>query len=260
MIKILKYTGYDMLRSWWGYSYFLFYFITTTALLNLSADPSRAITSLMNIIITLCPLISTLLVVMYYYNSREFMELLLAQPLKRSSILKGQFLGLAGTLSVSFTAGLLFPFLIFAFLSQENLINLFTLIAIGTLLTFIFSALGYLVALRHENRIKGFGTAIFIWLFMAVIYDGLFLFTLVLFSDYPTDKIALGLSFFNPIDLARIIMMLKLDISALMGYTGALFNKFFGTSAGMLISLSVSVLWVVLPTYLFLKKAARKDF
>ena len=260
MIKILKYTGYDMLRSWWSYTYFLFYFITTMALLNLSADASRAITSLMNIIIILSPLISTLLVVMYYYSSREFIELLLAQPVKRSSILKGQFLGLAGSLSLSFTAGLLFPFLIFGFTSSENVVNLFTLITIGILLTFIFASIGYLVALRHENRIKGFGTAIFIWLFMAVVYDGLFLFTLVLFSDYPTDKIALGLSFLNPIDLARIIMMLKLDISALMGYTGALFNKFFGTNTGLVVSLIASVIWVILPTYLFLRKADRKDF
>ncbi len=260
MIKILKYTCFDMLRSWWSYAYFLFYFITSATLLNFSTDASRAITSLMNIIITLCPLISTLLVVMYYYNSREFIELLLAQPLKRSNLLKGQFLGLAGSLSLSFTAGLLIPFLVFGLLSSENIINLSTLIGIGVLLTFIFSALGYLVALYHENKIKGFGTAIFIWLFMAVIYDGLFLFTLVLFNDYPTDKIALGLSFLNPIDLARIIMMLKLDISALMGYTGALFNSFFGSNTGLIISVAASVIWVIFPTYLFLRKAARKDF
>ncbi|MDN5210623.1 ABC transporter permease [Fulvivirgaceae bacterium BMA12] len=260
MIKILKYTCFDMLRSWWSYAYFLFYFVTSATLLNFSADASRAITSLMNIIITLCPLISTLLVVMYYYSSREFIELLLAQPLKRSSLLKGQFIGLAGSLSLSFTFGLLIPFLIFGLLSSENIINLSTLIGIGVLLTFIFSALGYLVALHHENKIKGFGTAIFIWLFMAVIYDGLFLFTLVLFNDYPTDKIALGLSFLNPIDLARIIMMLKLDISALMGYTGALFNSFFGSNTGLIISVAASIIWVIFPTHLFLRKAARKDF
>jgi Cu-processing system permease protein len=38
------------------------------------------------------------------------------------------------------------------------------------------------------------------------------------------EKFTLLLSALNPIDLGRIFMMLKMDVSALMGYTGALYK------------------------------------
>lgn len=260
MWKILKYSFFDLSRSWWSYSYFLFYLITTSALLFLSSDLSKAIASLMNVIIILSPLIGTLFGIMYYYNSREFIELLLAQPIKRTNIFLGQYLGLSGSLSISFLMGIILPFLFFGFADGELLGNFITMLLTGVMLTFIFVALAFLIALKHENRIKGFGTAIIMWLFMAIIYDGIFLLTLVILEEYPVDKLAIGLTVLNPIDLSRILMMLKLDISALMGYTGAVFNKFFGTNLGMIISFSASLLWILIPVGLFTRLSLKKDF
>ncbi len=260
MVKIFKYSFFDLVRNWWFYGYFAFYFITTIALLTLSTDLSRAIASLVNIVIVLSPLIGTLFGVMYYYNSREFIELLLAQPIRRRDIFLGQYLGLAISLSLSFALGLGLPFLFYGISGSGLAGNFFTLLMTGILLTFIFTALAVYIALRHENHIKGFGTALMIWLFMAVIYDGIFLLSLVLLQEYPIDKLALGLTMLNPVDLARILMMLQLDISALMGYTGAVFNKFFGTQMGILVSLGVSLVWVVIPVGLILRFGQRKDF
>jgi len=120
--------------------------------------------------------------------------------------------------------------------------------------------LSYNIALSTENKIKGFGYAILMWLFLAVIYDGIFLISLVVFNTYPLDKFSLAATMFNPIDLSRILILLKLDISALLGYTGAVFRKFFGTNLGMLISMGVLVLWVVLPVLRMNFKLRKKDF
>jgi Cu-processing system permease protein len=95
---------------------------------------------------------------------------------------------------------------------------------------------------------------------MAVIYDGLFLLSLFAFEDYPMDKFSLAMILFNPIDLCRILVMLKLDISALLGYTGAVFNKFFGTSLGMIIAMSCAMLWVAIPTISLVQISKKKDF
>ena len=38
----------------------------------------------------------------------------------------------------------------------------------------IFTAVAFNIALSNENKIKGFGYAVLAWLFLAVIYDGLF--------------------------------------------------------------------------------------
>ena len=63
----------------------------------------------------------------------------------------------------------------------------------------------------------------------------------------------------NPIDLGRILILLKMDISALMGYTGAIFKDYFGTQLGFFIALAILFLWIILPTWLSLRKFNRKD-
>ena len=96
MLKILKYSYFDLARSKWSYIYFLFYLLLGFLLLFLNNDLSKAIITLLNLVVILVPLIGTIFGVMYFYNSREFTTLLLAQPIKRSDIFMGQFLGVGG--------------------------------------------------------------------------------------------------------------------------------------------------------------------
>ena len=260
MLKILKYSFFDLSRSLWSYVYFLFYLLLGIVLLFLNNDLSNAVITLMNVIIILVPLIGTIFGVMYYYDSREFTELLLAQPIKRSTIFIGQYLGVAISLSLSLVLGLGIPFAAYGLFESAAIWNFFSLLVSGVFLTFIFTALAFNIALSHENKIKGFGLAILLWLFLAVVYDGIFLLILVYFQEYPLDKFALIASVLNPIDLSRILVLLKLDISALLGYTGAVFKQFFGTSQGMFISFGVLFLWVVLPVFRIIRVSAKKDF
>ena len=248
------------MRSRWSYVYFFFYLALGFVLLFLNNDLSKAVITLMNVIIVLVPLIGTIFGVMYFYNSKEFTELLLAQPLKRSTIFLGQYFGVAGSLALSFILGLGIPFVIYGLFESEAIWNFTLLLVTGAFLTLIFTALAFNIALNNENKIKGFGYAVLMWLFLAVIYDGLFLLSLVVFEEYPLDRFSLIASMFNPIDLSRILILLKLDISALLGYTGAVFKKFFGTNYGFLVSLSVLVLWTLIPIVLLAKKAQKKDF
>jgi Cu-processing system permease protein len=226
----------------------------------LSGDVSKAMISLMNIIIILSPLIGTLFGIMYYYNSREFAELLLAQPVKRSSIFLGQYFGLSVSLSLSFLMGVGIPFLIFGIAGSTDIGDFNILLLTGILLTFIFTGFSFVIAVKNENRIKGFGLAILVWLFLAVVYDGLFLLSLIIFQDYPVEKLALTLTILNPIDLSRILIILKMDYSALLGYTGAVFNKFFGTNTGMLISILSLIIWTTIPVVTFNYFIKKKDF
>ena len=260
MIKIMRYSFSDLTRSRWNYFYFSFYLLTGLTLLFLTNDLSKAIITLINIIIVLTPLIGTLFGIMYFYHSREFTELLLAQPLKRSTIFLGQYLGLSLALSVSLVLGLGIPFLLYGILLSSEIFNFIMLIVSGAFLTFIFVSLAFNIALNNENRIMGFAYAILMWLFLAVIYDGLFLLSLVLFDDYPLDKFSLIATALNPIDLSRILILLKLDISALLGYTGAVFQNFFGTGWGMFLSLLILSVWTALPILRLIQKLKTKDF
>lgn len=260
MFKVLKYSFFDLIRSRWTYIYFFFFLLTTSGLLYLSSDLSRAIVSLMNIVVILCPLVATIFGALYYYSSKEFIELLLALPLPRRHIFLGKYLGLSLSLSMGFLLGTLLPFLVYGLAVSTQVWNFAVLLLSGTLLTFIFSGLAFLLALVSNNPIRGFGASLFVWLFLAVVYDGLFLLSLVLFQDYPLDAYSLAVTFFNPVDLSRVMVMLQLDLSAMMGYTGAVFHKFLGTGPGMLLAALALVIWILAPLFLYLRLARRKDF
>lgn len=260
MFKILKYSFYDLSRSRWSYVYFFFYLLLGVVLLFLNNNLSNAVITLMNVIIILVPLIGTIFGIMYYYNSREFTELLLAQPINRSSIFLGQYLGVAISLSLSLVLGLGIPFILYGLFESAIIWDFFSLLTTGVFLTFIFTALAFNIALSNENKIKGFSYAILMWLFLAVIYDGLFLLSLVYFQEYPLDKFSLFATMLNPIDLSRILIILKLDIAALLGYTGAVFKQFFGTGTGFLLAMGMLCLWVFLPLTRMLYVAKKKDF
>ncbi len=260
MKKILKYTVYDLIRSRWSLIYLVFYLLLGFTLLFLNEDIEKSIITIMNVVINLTPLIATILGIMYFYNSREFVELLLAQPLKRRSIFLGQYLGLSLSLSLSFVLGLGLPFVFYGLFMSSQILEFVILLFIGTVLNFIFIALAFLVGIYNENRIKGFGLAIVLWLFLALVYDGIFLVMLVTFKEYPLEKFALTASVFNPIDLSRILILLKLDVAALLGFTGAVFKKFLGTTLGMTISVGLLLLWTLVPVFFFLRKAERRDF
>jgi Cu-processing system permease protein len=122
-----------------------------------------------------------------------------------------------------------------------------------------FIAIAFLSSIITRDKAKGIGIAIMLWLFFALLFDGLILFVLFQFADYPIEKMMVGITALNPIDLARILILLHLDVSAMMGYTGAIFKDFFGTSLGMVIAFFILLLWIFIPFLASLLKFKRKD-
>ena len=260
MRKFIKYSFVDLIQSYWTILYFVFFLVVTSAILYFSADMTKSIVSMMNIVLVLIPLVSIVFGAIYYYNSREFTELLLAQPVRRRSLILGQYAGLALSLSLSFSAGIAIPFILKGIFASEHLMDFLLILMAGIGLSFSMTAIAYATALKHENKILGFGISLFIWFFLAVLYDGLILILLIVFKEYPTDSMAIILTFLNPIDLSRVMIMLGLDIAALMGYTGALFLKFFGSATGIIITLFSVFCWIVVPSLLMVRIAKKKDF
>ena len=68
-----------------------------------------------------------------------------------------------------------------------------------------------------------------------------------------------GVAALNPIDLARILILLHLDVSAMLGYTGAIFKDFFGTTLGISLAFFILFLWISIPFCISLIKFKRKD-
>jgi Cu-processing system permease protein len=133
------------------------------------------------------------------------------------------------------------------------------MIATGLFLTIVFVSTAMLAAGLTRDKAKGIGLSILLWLYLSLIFDALVLFLLFQFQDYPLEKIMVIFSFLNPIDLGRIQILLQMDISALMGYTGAVFRAFFGNNTGIILSFLGLFIWIVFPLIISLKKFKRKD-
>lgn len=256
---IFKFVFYDNLKSIWALLYCLFIALSTYSLIYFTGSFNRALVSIMNIIILITPLVSAMMMSMYYFNKMDFLHLLLSQPLRRSSVFLGMFLGVSITLVLAVVAGIGLGSLSTAN-SAYDLTPLLTLMGSGAMLSLIFSALALLISVAARDKLMGIGFTLFMWLFLAIVYDGLSLAYFILFSDYPIELHAIVLSLLNPIDLSRIAIMLQLDVSALLGYSGAVFQKFFGATHGILISAASLLIWCLLPLGLILKVARKKDF
>jgi Cu-processing system permease protein len=254
MRKVVKYVILDILRSKIIIAYTILLFLISFSVFSLEDNTAKGLLSLLNLELFIVPLVSIIFSTIYIYNSSEFIELLVSQPLKRKSIWLSLFSGLSTSLVVSFLIGSGLPILYFE-PSPTGII----MILIGCMLSVIFVAIALLASVLTRDKAKGMGMAIFLWLYFAIIFDGLVLFLLFQFADYPLEKPMMGLSAFNPIDLSRIIILLRLDVSALMGYTGAIFKDFFGTTTGFIAALLALGLWIAIPLYFSLRIFRKKD-
>ncbi|MEO7445781.1 MAG: ABC transporter permease subunit [Ferruginibacter sp.] len=254
MQKIIKYVVIDILRNKIVLAYTVFLLLISVSIFSLEDNSAKGLLSLLNIILIIVPLVSLLFPAIYVYNSSEFLELLVSQPLKRKTIWLSLFTGLAASMAFAFFVGTGIPILIF-----EPTPTGYMMLATGLILTVIFVALAMLAAVVARDKAKGIGLVILLWLYFSIIFDGLVLFVLFQFADYPLEKTMVAVTAFNPIDLSRILILLKMDISALMGYTGAIFKNFFGTQLGMAISFCILITWAIIPTWLSLRKFNHKD-
>lgn len=258
--KVVRYQVSDVARSRWLFGYTLFFLVGTDALLRFSGDRNNALLSVMNVVLALIPLVTIVFGAMYLYASREFTELLLAQPVGRRQLYWGLYLGLALPLALAFAVGVAIPFALHGLDDAAQRGTLAALLGVGCALTFVFTGFAFVVSLRLDDRIKGLAAAIGIWLLTTVLYDGIVLVLTTMFAAYPLERPLLALMLANPVDLARILLLLHMDVSALMGYTGAVFKSFFGGTSGALLALAVLLGWTSAPAFYAQRLFRRKDF
>lgn len=254
MKKILKYVIVDIVQNKIVLIYTFLLLVISLSVFNLENNAAKGLLSLLNIILIIVPLICIIFSTIYIYNSAEFIELLVSQPLKRRTIWLSIFSGLSASLSLAFFIGAGIPILLY----HADATGIM-MIAMGLFLTVVFVSIAMLAASLTRDKAKGIGLSILLWLYFSLIFDALVLFFLFQFQEYPLEKIMVVLSFLNPIDLSRIQILLQMDISALMGYTGAIFREFFGNSTGIILSFLGLIIWIILPLMISLRKFKSKD-
>ena len=252
--KIQRFIVADILKNRIVLAYTFLLAVLSWSVFSLEDDSHKGVLTLLNLVLLTTPLVSIIFTTIYLYNSAEFIELLLSQPIRRGRIWTGLFLGLFFSLALAFMIGAGIPILLYV--PGPPAVILFVM---GVLISAVFVALGFLCAILSRDKARGIGISILLWLFFSLLFDGLVLFLLFQFADYPIEKAMVAVSAMNPIDLARIFIILQLDVSAMLGYTGAIFKDFFGTGPGAAIGFSLLCLWVIIPYWVSRRMFVRKD-
>lgn len=254
MLKIVKYVVKDIIRSRIVIAYALILLAASFGLFNLGGDVSKGLIGMLSLVLLVVPLVCLVFGTIHFYNSYEFIELLASQPLKRRTILIGEFIGVAGALCGALLIGAGLPILLYAASATG-----FALLGVGLILTLVFVAMAFLGAVATRDKARGVGMAMMLWFYFALLHDGLMLLIMFAFEDYPLEKPTMAMIALNPIDLGRVIILLQMDISALMGYTGALMKDLLGTTAGITFGAGILFLWILAPLSLALWIFRRKD-
>lgn len=254
MVKVIKYVVQDIVKNRFVMGYALLLLALGFIFFGFESDPDKGLLSLLNINLIVVPLVCIIFATSHFYNSYEFLELLSAQPISRKTIFFGQYLGVCLSLSGAFVLGVGIPTMIY-----EGSERGVALILTGLLLTLVFVSLAFLASVLTRDKAKGIGVSLALWFYFCLVFDGLVLTVFLLFADYPMEKITLLFAALNPTDLARILVLIKLDVSALMGITGAVFQNFFTSKTGVIIAFGLLMLWVLVPISLAYNRFNKKD-
>lgn len=254
MKKVLKYAALDILKNKIVIAYMVMLALFSWSSFSLEDNAAKGILTVLNIILLAVPLMSVLFATIYVYNSSEFIELLVSQPIRRSKIWIALFMGLSLALVAAYIIGAGIPLLVFADTGTALM-----MIISGSMLTVIFVAVAFLCSILTRDKAKGIGISIMIWLYFALLFDGLVLFLFFQFADYPIEKIVVALSALSPVDMCRILILLRLDVSAMLGMTGAVFKDNFGSNWGLLLSFGMLLVWIIAPFIISLRRFVKKD-
>ena len=183
MNRLIKIILLDILKNKIVVAYAIILGILSWSSFALEDNSAKGILTILNVILFTVPLVSVLFATIYIYNSSEFIELLLAQPIRRAKIWVALFLSLSLSMVLAFFAGAGIPLLI----NSPDAIGLM-MITTGCLISVIFVALAFLSSILTRDKAKGIGIAIMAWLYFALLFDGIVLFLLFQFADYPIEN------------------------------------------------------------------------
>jgi len=254
MFKLTKFVVQDLLRNWIVLLYMAFLMLAGFGFFMLEGQVDKAFLGILNLVLLLVPMVTIIFSTIYYYNMYEFIVLLLAQPLKRKTVLGSIYLGLAISFGLALLIGLGLPLLMMHPSAGSAI-----LLLVSLMLTLVFIALAILAGIWARDKAKGMGVSLLFWIYFVLIFDGIILMLMYNFSDYPIERGVLFVTFLNPVDLGRILVLMQTEAAALMGYSGAIFNKFFNEWWGVVGSIAVLIVWAIVPVGISFSMFRHKD-
>lgn len=224
-------------------------------------DFVRTAVSVVNLSGFVVPLFALLLGVFSFLAQREYLELMVTQPVSRGQIVLGKYLGLLLTVLGATILGLGIPGVVISLsVGMQGALEygLVSLLALG--LSVIFTGLAVLIAISCDRQQIAMGVSVGIWIFFEVIYGLIMLGTTLYFSRATLKVLLIAGLVGNPIDLTRVLSLLAVGGPEFFGPAGVTLVKLTGspTLAG-LFGVAAMLIWVVVPVLLAMRIFRRQS-
>ncbi len=218
-------------------------------------DFRRTGASIVSLVLYLVPILALMMGTHTFVSSREYLDLIVTQPVARWKIIAGKYLGALTSLMISTGIGFGLAGIIIALqIGAEGSSRFILVVLLAFLLGAVFLSLSFLLSIILHRRQASVGLSILVWFFFVIFYDLLVLAGTALLS-YQTLKIGLmaGL-LLNPVDMVRVTGLIVVGGESIFGAAGALAVKLLG-SMGTLVAMSIGIIliWIILPLFLSIK-------
>jgi len=222
---------------------------------------ARVTLSLLNLVLFMVPLTGLTLGVTSITGSGETLPLLLAQPVTRSEVLAGKFIGLAAALGVAQALGFGGGGLVVALnAGADQVPGFLALTGLSLLLGWLNLAAALLIGTIWTDRLKAMSAALLLWLLMVVAYDLLVLGATAVLRGLPLEAVLFPAMLLNPVDLVRVLTTLAVGSGALFGPTSAVLMRMFGSAGGVAVGLGTILLETAVPLALARYLFRRRDW
>jgi Cu-processing system permease protein len=224
-------------------------------------DFTRAAASIVNLGGFLIPLFALLLGVFSFITNHEYMEVLATQPVSRTRVLLGKYIGLVITVLAASVLGFgLSGALIAVVIGVQGALTYLAVIAYTFMLAMVFTGLSLLISLLARRRQIALGIALGVWVFFELLYGMLMLGTTLYLPARVLKTVLLAGLLGNPVDITRVLSLLQVGGPHLFGPAGATLVKLTGSPAlATLFGLLALVFWVVIPVALSTRIFERQD-
>jgi Cu-processing system permease protein len=222
---------------------------------------TRTAVSLLTLALYLLPLVGLVLGAHAFGAEDGGAELLLTQPVGRSTVLLGRCLGLAATLALVAAIGFGLAGAVVAWGAGVAGIGGYLLVAGGSSVVGLAGlAIGVLLGVRARRRVTAIAMALVTWVALAVLFDFGAIALLQFTGDGEPGPLLLLLLAANPIDGMRALGLVALGADVLLGPTGAALAKLLGPAGGALAIGAALLAWCAGPLACAARVYRRKDF
>jgi Cu-processing system permease protein len=210
---------------------------------------TRTSASMLNLVLYIVPLIALVMGTLSFTGEKGSAELLFSQPVLRSEVVLGKWLGLLMSLAVSTLTGFFAAGgIILATTGGAGMIRYIGFVLLSLQLATVFLTVAVLVSVLNRRKGRAFGVSLFLWFFFVLFYDLLALGTATIIRGETANMFLFVSLLGNPVDMVRVSALIVLDNETIFGAAGAALIRFFGGEvSSLLYLLSGLCVWTFIP-------------